>query len=119
MVPYGTMVHDFIKVFISRGSGVRGCTSVHCAVYKNLKKLIRDSTSVGNSADGLSMTANRMANGLVLCDKTNPPPPILRLDHRGRRHDRPCRDLRDPCQLHRSPGELLNIGKYRSCLNAN
>ena len=33
-----------------------------------------------------------MANGLVLCDKTNPPPPILRLDHRGRRHDRPCRD---------------------------
>ena len=50
------------------------------------------------------MTANRMANGLVLCDKTNPPPPILRLDHRGRRHDRPCRDLRDLCRLHRSPG---------------
>ena len=43
--------------------------------------------------------ANLMANGLVLCDKANPPPPILRLDPRGRRHDRPCRDLRALCQL--------------------
>ena len=50
------------------------------------------------------MTVNRMANGLVLCDKTNSSLPTLRLDHRGRRHDRPCRDLRDLCRLHRSPG---------------
>ena len=57
-----------------------------------------------------------MANGLVLCDKTNSAhatDPILRPDHRGRRHDRPCRDPRDPCRDCRPCTELLTSGGWQ------